>query len=260
MYLNLKTNKYQWRNSFSCTWVLKIHCTGSLSWHSHRTWLRCECCGHMHACVVITSGWEHAMWKVLSLGPCAVIWKWQGITQGLKGLKKLSSTSQEKETCSIGTRLEKTEKAGTDESVWRWIAGQGGVSFAGASRHEQAEWTFIFSVQFWFADELQWCAEHDSSGWFTWLWRGSSAPKPGYRQGPLYFFLFCQWYCQWVFGIISMPSFPPNIKQTDIACYYSRSWYKTGVKTWTGWMWHWCYAPRAHPRCKKTKITKYPPC
>lgn len=128
IYLILKAKKYQWSNSFSCTRVLKIHWPGPVTWHSHRTRLRCECSRRMHACLVITSGWAHAVWEVLPLGPCAVICKGEEITQWLKGSEKcLSSTLQEKETSSIGTGLEMERKRlRIKKSVQRGIAGQEG--------------------------------------------------------------------------------------------------------------------------------------
>lgn len=73
--------------------------------------------------------------------------------------------------------------------------------------------------------------------------------------------LSCQWYRQGVYGTIPTPSFPQNIKQADVAplLFYelTQNWCEdtsAQVGRSTG-----RYAPRAHPGCKITKITKQHP-
>lgn len=55
----LKTKKYQWSNSFSCTWVLGNHCAGSRGKHSH--WTRPDVNAiQRHACMVTNHFWQGA--------------------------------------------------------------------------------------------------------------------------------------------------------------------------------------------------------
>lgn len=65
----IENQKYQWSNSFSCTWVLGNHCAGSQRWHSHQMgqmWMQFK---GMHACWLIISGRGHAEWVAVSRGP-----------------------------------------------------------------------------------------------------------------------------------------------------------------------------------------------
>lgn len=55
----LKTKKYQWSNSFSCTWVLGNHCAGSQGPHSHRTGPDVNAI-QRHACMLTNHFWQGA--------------------------------------------------------------------------------------------------------------------------------------------------------------------------------------------------------
>lgn len=64
----LKTKKYQWSNSFSCTWVLGNHCAGSrgdIHIGLGQMWMQFR---GMHAWWLISSGREHAEWVAVT-GP-----------------------------------------------------------------------------------------------------------------------------------------------------------------------------------------------
>ena len=75
-HMYIENQKYQWSNSFSCTWVLGNHCAGSQRWHSHQMgqmWMQFK---GMHACWLIISGREHAEWVAVSTGPLFIPFCW----------------------------------------------------------------------------------------------------------------------------------------------------------------------------------------